>query len=356
MKDLRKLSVMTFSRNDVKSVLGLVKEVYEIADEIVLIDSSDRKERRELEAEKKRLKLEKLRIFYAIPLGLVELYRPYGLSKCRNEWVLYLDSDERLSKDLRKDMREIISGTEYDALAIKRYEYVSDAGENNLFTWNTRLYKKDKVLYKGIIHEQPVVKGRLGTLAQEKYYIENRKEYHNFLTSYEYFRLLQIERMSYNDYNKVMVESLVKVTSPESMGKETFGTRALEALMLGYEKITMKKPDEELSNFDYFMYNFTKSFVIIVKKGDFKSLLTLLPNELKVMGDRIKKWKSAPDSKEVFEISQISYKQGIISFLNLDKEETIDELNRRYKDKKLKGADLLMRLLKEKYKQINSLK
>lgn len=353
---MKKLSVLTFSRNDIKSVLGLVKEVYEIADEIVLVDSSDRRERNELARAKRQLKLDKLRVFYAIPLGLVELYRPYGLAKCRNEWILYLDSDERLSENLRNDVEKIINTTKYDALTLKRFEYVERGKQNKLFTWNVRLYKKDKVLYKGIIHEQPIVKGKLGALVGEKYYMENRKEYHNFLTSYEYYRLLPIERMSYKNYNDVMVENFVKMTHPENTGKETSGTKVLRTLIIGYEKITMKKPEEELSNFDYFMYNFTKSFFIAVKKGDFRSLFTLLPDELKVIGNSMKRWKNAPDSKEVFDISQIIYKQGIISFLNLDKEKTIERLNRKYKDKMLRGADLLMYLLKERYKQINSLK
>lgn len=350
MKDLQKLSVLTFSRNDIKSITGLVKEVYEIADEIVLVDSSDRKERLKLLREKKRLKLGKLRIFYAIPLGLVELYRPYGLSKCRNDWVLYLDSDERLNEEFKRDIRQIISKTEYDAFAIKRYEYVGEGGRDQFFTWNTRLYKKDKVLYRGIVHEQPIVNGRTGTLQEGKYYMENRKEYHNPLTGYEFDRMLPINRMSYGDYNRVLVEHLVKMTAPGE-NEETFGARALMALLLAYERIAMKKQEEELSGFDYFVYNFTKSFFIAVRKGDLKAAFTMLPGVLKSNTDRVREQRSSPHSEEDFEISKIVTRQGMVSFLGLDKPETIENLNRKYKDGKLKGADLLMHLLRERYEQ-----
>lgn len=349
---MEKLSVLMFSRNDVGSVINLVKDVYSIADEIVLVDSSDRKERNQLYKEKARLGLSKLRIFYAVPLGIVEAYREYGLKLCKNSWILYLDTDEALSRDLKRDIKKIISTTKYDAFTIKRYEYVEKGELTSLYTWNTKLYRRGKARYRGIIHEQPVIRGKVGRL-EDKYYIENRVEYHNFLTGYEYNKLYKLERLSYKEYNKLLLEQVGKVLSPDKRVGKTEPGRLLKGLLTAYEKMTFRDPEEELSDFDYFAYRTIKYFVFYAKQRDIRGILRLLPEGLDDNA-RIKGWKSEPDGKEMFEIAKIVYKAGIIDFLGLDKEEKMMELNRKYKDRKIKGADLLISLLKEKYEQINS--
>ena len=74
--------------------------------------------------------------------------------------------------------------------------------------------------------------------------------------------------------------------------------------------------------------------------------------DIKNLMRRLKEWKSAPDNEEVFEISKILHKIGLIRFLELDKEKTIIYLNKKYRNKK-QGVELLMNLLKEKYERQN---
>ena len=69
-----------------------------------------------------------------------------------------------------------------------------------------------------------------------------------------------------------------------------------------------------------------------------------------LLTERVKEWKSESDSEEVFEISKILHKIGVIKFLGLEKDSTIIYLNKKYKSGK-QGEELLMKLLKDRYEE-----
>ena len=154
-----KLSVLIFSRNDIKEALELIEDVYGIADDIVLVDSSDNNLHKRLLSSRAKLGLRKLRIFYTIPIGYPDPLRMYALKKCRYEWVLLLDTDERLSGRGKEDVKELISNTDASAFAIKRYEEFSGKAPGAFFTWQQRLFRKTDVRFRGIVHERPEVNG-----------------------------------------------------------------------------------------------------------------------------------------------------------------------------------------------------
>ncbi len=342
---MEKLSILLFSRNKVETVIRLIKEVYPVGDEIVLIDSSDREERRKIDKAKKFNRWHKLHIFYIIPTGLVETARPYGLMKCRHNWVLYLDADESPSKALKNDIRSIISNTRFSAFNIKRFEKTEEDGSINasFFTWNIRLYRKNEVRYKGIIHEQPEVHGELGTL-DNRYFIRNMSEYKNPLTGQEYHRLMKLERLSYKTYNEALLRNMNAL-----YGKETAPEKIAIAILKFYEWITFRQSKEELSNFDYFIYNLTKHFILRLKGRDWKGIATLIP-EIDRHVKMIESWKREPDSEDIFAISQRIFEVGIVKMVGFDDEKTINRLNRKYKDSTLGGSGLLLLLLKENMK------
>ncbi len=347
----QKLSVLILSRNDINRALGLIKYVYNIADDIVLLDSSDKEQRKLLQTEKRKRKLSKLHYFYVVPLSNIETVKPYGISKCRNEWILNLDTDERLSEAFIRDIKSIISGAKCDAFTIKRYEEVKDGVKSALFTWQTRLFKGGKTTYKGfILHDQAVVNGKVEKLGDE-YYIEHREEIKG--TSFtQYSKLIIFERMSYINYRNRLVDDSVKVLSPQNRASpaDTGIGKLVSTLMNLYMKITFRDPNSEISNFDYWVYLRLHYYVVLLKQRNFKRFLTI-GKDLSKRVDLIKKWKSAPDSNEMFEISKIVNEIGAVQYLHLDNPKVISALNKKYMDKQPQGADLLIELLKEKYAQ-----
>ena len=91
---MQRLSVLIFSRNDVDKALDLIQDLYKIASEIILMDSSNKEGKERLLKRKEKLELGKVRIFNVVALGYPDPLRMYALAKCKNEWVLLIDTDE----------------------------------------------------------------------------------------------------------------------------------------------------------------------------------------------------------------------------------------------------------------------
>jgi hypothetical protein len=87
------VSTLIFSRDRVDKLLALIKEVYAVSDEIVIVDSSQPKNRERLLQEKYDPG-DKIKVYFAPALGHPEPYQGFGLSKCRFEWIFYIDTDE----------------------------------------------------------------------------------------------------------------------------------------------------------------------------------------------------------------------------------------------------------------------
>lgn len=92
--------------------------------------------------------------------------RNKAMEKATGEWILFVDADERVLKDLELEVLEIAAGSPYSALAISRKniifgEYV-DYGPYKK-DWVIRLFKKNNFeTWVGKVHEYGKFKGQLG--------------------------------------------------------------------------------------------------------------------------------------------------------------------------------------------------
>ncbi len=344
---MKKISLIIFSRNDTEDALNLIKDMHDTVDEIVIIDQSDKKKHEMLFKEKKHSHLNKLKIFYCIALGDPAPLRHYGLSKCTGEWVLLLDTDERLSKPLKSDLRKIISNADCDGFAIRRLEHIKNY--NNGSTWQIRLYKKAKVEYRGFTHEQALIHGNLCHLQKQDYYIDHFVDYN--ARPREYGSLEKFwNRLSYNAYNNLMLDFFYKVSLPKGGSDNlSFGAKLLKYTLSAYERLTLKKLDQELSYFDYFIFFWINSVAFNLKFHNFKGMIKAPMHAIR-MANKIQTWKNEPDSDKIFRIAQVISEVGVIKYLKLDKEETIKKLINKYKNKE-QGINLLIHLLKKRYKE-----
>ncbi len=105
---MAKLTLLIFSRNDIDNALDLIKDMYKVSDEIVVMDGSDEIQHGYLIGQKEVRKLKKVAIYRVVALGYADPLRMYGLSKCNNEWVFLIDTDERLSGSFKNDLHLII--------------------------------------------------------------------------------------------------------------------------------------------------------------------------------------------------------------------------------------------------------
>ena len=100
-----KLSILTFSKDNLNSIFRLIKNVNDIASEIVIIDSSSKKNY--LKLRRKCKKNERIKLFHYKALGYVEPFRMLGISKCTYEYIFYLDSDEFADRKLINYLKKI---------------------------------------------------------------------------------------------------------------------------------------------------------------------------------------------------------------------------------------------------------
>ncbi len=342
-----KLSVLIFSRNDVSDALDLIRDVYGIADEVVIIDSSVDKQHKLLLAARTREHLDKLRIFYVIPLGYPDPLRMYALSKCKNRWVLLIDTDERLSNHAKDVIINVISDSEASAFAIKRYEYVKSA-PGHFFTWQVRLFMKDRVRFKGILHEQPEISG-VTIHADNAFYIKHMIRLGRHSSS-EYSKMAVFERMTYEIFRKRLLDYLNKAMLPSrgNISKTRIG-KSIDALLNIYQKLKLRGDQDELSYLDYLLFYFLVDSAYRVKD---RGLLGLL-KPVKLRNEYIKTAMDIPkgiNSDGVLRISKIIYNKGITGFLNLDNEKTIKKINQKYR-KRSGGISLLIEMIIMRYEK-----
>jgi hypothetical protein len=342
---MAKLSVLIFSRNDIDKAICLIRDVYGIADEIVLIDSSDGRQREKLALELRRPSLSKVREFYAVALGYPDPLRTYALKKCRNRWVLLIDTDEKLSDSLKRDIPSLIERASCGAFAIRRYEYVK-GGNLEGFTWQLRLFRKDRVLFRGIVHEQPEVRGTTERLDLAEHYLEHIQGLRGGAVT-DYARMAKYERLTYALLNEMLLDYVYKLTVPEDRRAGTTLGRFVTEFLLAYERLFGRRRDAEISNFDYFIFYLIRDLAYLAKSGGVMNGLRMLPRELDHIA-KLRKARSEPDGDRAFEISKAINGIGITRFLGLDRESTIRALNKKYSGRE-QGIGLLIRLLDERY-------
>ena len=351
---MQALSLLIFSRNDTKNALDLTASLVKVVDQIVIIDSSDEKEHKELAEKAKRYR--KIEVYYALPLGYVEPLRQYGISKCKNEWVIYLDTDERPNYELAKNIRNIISNSKCDVFAIKRYEEATASSHTRFFTWQFRLFKKKEVLFKGIIHEQPVVHGRLCTLGDE-YFIAHRTDLMHHDKN-EYNKMMLFEMLSYDDYKNIMADYARKFFAFDTnSAKGKFVIGSVKALLGFYAKITLKKPGSEIRRSDYLWFYFLRSIAYVYRQRNIWNISRIWKDQANYLnfieGERGKACREfGLTRRDLFKVSKRLNEIGVIKYLGLDSPKNVDKLTKDYLGDRInnKGIALTIRLIVEKYK------
>ncbi|MGC8993703.1 MAG: glycosyltransferase [Candidatus Aenigmatarchaeota archaeon] len=128
------ISALVFSINEYKYVKRLVTLLSPYVNEIVIIDSSTKKD----QLKKMRIigRNKKVKLIWLPPLGIVEFYYQIGIKECKNEWILMLDSDHFPSKKFLRKLNELVS-VGYNGYKVGHF---------------FRLFKKRFAKPSGIIH------------------------------------------------------------------------------------------------------------------------------------------------------------------------------------------------------------
>ena len=118
--------------------------------------------------------------------------KTYAINQCKGEWILYLDPDERLTKDLKIELkRKVFSSTTVDsAFFIKRknhyfnrwLKYGSQYPDLQL-----RLFRKDRASFaQKHVHEKLQVSGSIGQLKESMLHF-NFLDVSHFLKKFDFY-------------------------------------------------------------------------------------------------------------------------------------------------------------------------
>lgn len=178
------LTVVIITKNEEDMIEAALKSA-SFADEIIVIDAKSSDGTVAL-AKKYATKI------YSKTWSGFASQRNYSISKVRSDWIFVLDADERISPELRKELKKL--------LALPKIEHVAyDVGRRNFFYgkemrhggWNTermiRLFKKGKATYaQQQIHEYVEIEGTQGSLYGDLYHFTHRDIASNLLKTRQY--------------------------------------------------------------------------------------------------------------------------------------------------------------------------
>lgn len=203
---MAKVSTIVLVFNVAKEVVPTLKCAKYFSDEIIVIDTGSTDDGATLKAVKPYAD----KIFSISGPQDFAKWRNQGAKLATGDWLLYLDSDERITPALANEIKSAISNDSYSAYLIGRYEvllgrHLSHWGDPNVL----RLIRKaalDK--WVGRVHEQPVINGPIGKLSNQLVHLTHKN----------------IDEKVINTLNWSQIESdmLLKANHPKMVGWRFF--------------------------------------------------------------------------------------------------------------------------------------
>lgn len=142
--------------NDIGHAIKTLEWTRDSVGEQIIVDSSGEENQKQLLAYAKTN--DKVKVYPILALGIPETCIPFGISRCKNLWILLLDADERPCPEFLAFLKSSVP--QGNANYITRYETL----DKKFATMQLRLFKKGYVRWLGVPHEHPTVQGRKVTL------------------------------------------------------------------------------------------------------------------------------------------------------------------------------------------------
>lgn len=151
-----KLSAIILTKNEEAMLADCIDSV-SFCDEIVVIDSGSTDRTVEI-AKHLGAKV------YTCQETTFAARRNMGKEKAKGDWLFYIDADERVTPELRKNIQQVIvSGTASDGYRVERRNFYLGKNEWPYRERLERLFKRNSLQeWKGNLHETAVVKGSMG--------------------------------------------------------------------------------------------------------------------------------------------------------------------------------------------------
>lgn len=181
-----------------KYLFESIKSVQQLSSEIVIVDMGlSPQVRNQLN------KIEKVRVVEEESVPYVELIREKTKTYAKTDYLLFLDPDEIVPDSLASHILENYEA--YDYISMPRMNMILGKWMEHSRWWpdyQTRVFKKDSVIWPTIIHEQPQTSGKEYKLPPEQ---KHAILHHNYESLDEYLekmiRYAKSDAQSRKDYS-----------------------------------------------------------------------------------------------------------------------------------------------------------
>jgi glycosyltransferase involved in cell wall biosynthesis len=194
------LSALIITYNEEHNIKNVLNDL-DFADEIIVVDSFSTDKTVAISTAYKNVKV----VQYAFENYAVQ--RNHAISLATHSWILFLDADERLTPELKKEMIKTIHQKDSFSAYYCRRTFMFNKTRLRFSGWQTdkivRLFKKETAQYDlgKIVHENLTVNGKTGKL-------KNRLFHYSYRSYSDY-------KQKMNTYGKLKaIEEFNKGTKP----------------------------------------------------------------------------------------------------------------------------------------------
>ncbi|MDP3955421.1 MAG: glycosyltransferase family 2 protein [bacterium] len=159
---MSKVSAIVIAKNEENMIADCLESVQKLADEIIVVDNNSEDRTAEIA---KRMGA----MVYACKTNDFSDLRNFGLNKAAEDWILYVDADERVDNDLKTAITHLTKdsgrGNQLNTYFIKRKNFYLGNHEWPYVEKLERFFRKSSLKgWKGELHEAPIFEGEIGEL------------------------------------------------------------------------------------------------------------------------------------------------------------------------------------------------
>ncbi len=113
------LSIALATYNEQDNIVDCLKSLKGIATEVIVVDGSSTDQTRQL------AKKHKAKVYKTTNKPIFHINKNLAIKKCKGDWILQLDADERLTPELKEEIAQVLSGSYFgytDWRSSKKYQ------------------------------------------------------------------------------------------------------------------------------------------------------------------------------------------------------------------------------------------
>lgn len=144
------LSLCMIVKNEEKYLEDCLKSVEGVVDEIVIVDTGSTDKTIDI------AKKYKAKLFNFKWINDFSAARNFALKQCTGSWILYLDADERLKEESKREVKEVIKITKKTAVFCGVISNDGKGSTFNIMSYVRLFSNSPNIYFTGAVHEQIV--------------------------------------------------------------------------------------------------------------------------------------------------------------------------------------------------------